>query len=431
MKSTLFSIKMLLKDWKTSTYYLMMISIVSVTSFIFSNISYNENLRVEMEMNQFGRLIPRYSEFITMIVLGFSLFLVIYAYLYMLKSKSRELKLIKFVGNTPNKMISFLLSQNIVLLIIGSFLGLVIGFILNPLVNFIIYSFVKLDQSYLTFYWLSCIDSFKINMFTLLITTCLGIGYIYRNEVKELSIEKSDWTKDKRLIHFPTAFHIFLYLLGVVMFLTAEKETILLGAVCYSIIGCCGAFGLIRKKMCVVLKKRIDHKERIDKITYIAINRLIYTLKQNSLLILGLLFTSTAMMAWTVSSSDEPKEFIVSLISFVFSLLLLYSSVLSKFLSDFKVRKGNLLFLWKCGYTKEDINKILRYEILYFFLILCAFSILYILLMLMRFVGFQIISIVTATVLLFIYLIISFGATVLTILCISHNYKKLMRKVDD
>ena len=431
MRSIIFSIEMLLKDWKTNVYYLIMISIVSATSFVFGNISYDKDLKVEMVTNQFGSLVPRYSEFIIMIVLGFSLFLAIYAYLYVLKNKSQELKLIKLTGSSVKKMMYFLIVQNIVLLVLGSFLGLIIGFIINPLVNYIIYSFLNLSKSYFFFDMRACFDCFKINIFTLLITTILSTGYVYRNEIKDLSIEKSDWTKDRRMIKFPTGVHIFLYCLGLVMFMTAEKDTMLLGAVVYSIIGCCGASGLIRKKLCIILNDIINRSEKVDKIKYIAVNSLIYTLKQNFLLTLGLLFTSTSMMAWTVTCISEPKEFIVSLVSFVFSLILLYSSVLSKFLSEFKERKLNLIFLWKCGYAKDDLKKIVVLEILYFFLIIFVFSLMYILLMLIRFVYFNVLPLLLAGILLFIYVFITLGAVVLTILCVSKNYKTLIRKVDE
>lgn len=229
-------------------FYLLIIAIVSATTFVFGNISYDKNLKAEMVTNQFGSLVPRYSEFIIMIVLGFSLFLAIYAYLYVLKNKSQELKLIKLTGSSEKKMMCFLIAQNIVLLVLGSIFGLIIGFIINPLVNYIIFSFLNLSKSIFFFDVRVCFDCFKINIFTLFITTILGIGYVHRNEIKDLSIEKSDWTKDRRMIKLPTGLHILLYCLGLVMFMTAEKYTILFGAVFYSMIGCCGASGLIRKK---------------------------------------------------------------------------------------------------------------------------------------------------------------------------------------
>lgn len=431
MRSLIFSIEMLLKDWRTNIFYLLIIAIVSATTFVFGNISYDKNLKAEMVTNQFGSLVPRYSEFIIMIVLGFSLFLAIYAYLYVLKNKSQELKLIKLTGSSEKKMMCFLIAQNIVLLVLGSIFGLIIGFIINPLVNYIIFSFLNLSKSIFFFDVRVCFDCFKINIFTLFITTILGIGYVHRNEIKDLSIEKSDWTKDRRMIKLPTGLHILLYCLGLVMFMTAEKYTILFGAVFYSMIGCCGASGLIRKKICMILKDFINRTEETDKIKYIAINSLIYTLKQSYLLILGLLFTSTSMMAWTVTCISEPKEFIVSLISFVFSLILLYGCVMLEFLSKFKEKKLNLLFLWKCGYTKDDIKKIIVLEIFYFFLIIFIFSLIYILLMLIRFAYLDVLSLLTAGTFLFIYVFITLGAVILTIFCVSKNYKTLIRKVEE
>ena len=74
---------MLLKDRRSNLYYLLTLAIVSMTSFIFGN------LKVAMEINQFGNYIPRYSGFITIIIIGFSLFLAAYAYSYLLIKKSK------------------------------------------------------------------------------------------------------------------------------------------------------------------------------------------------------------------------------------------------------------------------------------------------------------------------------------------------------
>ncbi len=83
MKPITLSIKMLLKDRRSNLYYLLTLAIVSMTSFIFGN------LKVAMEINQFGNYIPRYSGFITIIIIGFSLFLAAYAYSYLLIKKSK------------------------------------------------------------------------------------------------------------------------------------------------------------------------------------------------------------------------------------------------------------------------------------------------------------------------------------------------------
>lgn len=74
MKQITLSIKMLLKDRRSNLYYLLTLAIVSMTSFIFGNLNRNPNLKVAMEINQFGNYIPRYSGFITIIIIGFSLF---------------------------------------------------------------------------------------------------------------------------------------------------------------------------------------------------------------------------------------------------------------------------------------------------------------------------------------------------------------------
>ena len=405
-------IKMLLKDWKSNLYYLLTIAIVSMTSFIFGNMNRNPNLKVEMEINQFGNYIPRYSGFITMIVIGFSLFLTIYAYSYLLIKKSKELKIIKVSGGSLKKMGVFLITQNTILIIIGSTFGTILGIIVNPLINYIILHFLHINESYFHFYMSSALDAFKVNIFTLFITSILGFGYIYRNEIKNMDEERTNWAKDNRMIKFPTAIHLFLYFMGVFMFLTSDDGT--KGAVAYSLIGCCGAAGLIRITLCDILKKKLENSEREDKINKISLHGLIYTLKRNFLLVLGLLFSSTVMLSWTIGTIRSPKEYIVAFIAYITSLILLFNSTFFMYLADMKRRNKDYFFLFKCGYILKDLKRIIKKEIEGFYMIILLFSIIYILLIFMHPVATGGLEITHAIYIMLFYLIILFGMMIIT-----------------
>ena len=427
MKQIILAVRMLKKDWKSNVYYTVMLAIVSATAFIFGGIPQNVYLQVAMDTNLYGKLIPRYSEFIIMIVVGFSLFLAFHAYLYALKRKSQELKLIKAAGGSLIKMTVFLSIQNIICILLGSIGGLLIGLIIQTLIHFIIYTYLNIQAPYFMIDITSMIDSFLIHIFSFVITTILGCGYIHRNEIQNLSDQRTDWTKDKRIVRFPSFIHIFLYVLGIIMFLTAEDETLLMGAIAYSLIGCCGASGLIRQKVCEILRQSIYKKERMDKIQNIVFHSLIYTLKQNFLLVLGLLFSSTAMMSWTISCVNQPKEFIVAFLSFICSLILLYSSAFSIFLTECKKRESDYELLWKCGFSFHDILIMVRKEIVMFYSIIFGFSIVYIILMLVRFILLDSTHFVVAIGLLLSYLVILMSMLILTILCVCRDMKRYQR----
>lgn len=424
MKQIAFSSRLLFKDFKNNLYYLTMISIVSAAAFIFSNIANNSALKVEMEVNQFGNFIPRYSEFVIMIDIGFTLFLAVYAYLYSLKKKSLELKIIKVSGGSWKKMTIFLMIQNIILLIMGSVIGLLLGLMINPLINLLIYRYLNLPNSCFEFSFLAIIDSFRVNLLTLVVTTLLASGYIYRNEIKNLSIKETNWTKDRRVIRFPSGFHILLYLSGIVMFLTTENEKVLLGGVAYAVIGCLGAAGLIRKKVGNVLIKKASTDPKPDKINFIALRSIYYTLKRNFILILALLFSTSVMMVWTLGKIDQPIDFIIAFISYLISLILLYSSTFSMYLADFKTREDDQVFLWKCGYALDDLKMMIKKEIGEFYLIIFTFSIIYMLLMVIRVVLVNSSWLLVGLLLLLIYLIISVTMMILTIVFVTKNIEK-------
>lgn len=133
-----FSMFALLKDFKNNLHYLYSIIILSTINLVFSNINYHQNLKVDMEVNQFGNMIPRYTSFVVFINIAFAIVLAIYAYSYLLNKKNLEIKILKISGGGLKKVGLFLLIQNFFLIIIGSIIGILIGSLLIPISNKII-----------------------------------------------------------------------------------------------------------------------------------------------------------------------------------------------------------------------------------------------------------------------------------------------------
>lgn len=422
MKQIKLSINMLFKDWKNNQYYLLMIAIVTAITFIFTNINYNQNLRVIMEVSQFGSLVPRYSSFVTFVIVIFAIVLAIYAYTYLLSKKILELKILKIAGGSLRKIGLFLFVQNIIIIFLGSFIGILLGFVLNPIINYFIYNFLNIKDTCFYLHNDTITDCIKMNLLILAITAILGIGYVYRYEIKNLSDEKSDWTKDKRIIKFPTSVHMFLYLAGIIMFLTSDE--VIGGVLAYSLIGCCGASGLTRIKLCKYIKKANRNKYYTDKIKKISNSNLIYSLKNSNLLVLGLLFSSTVMLSWAVGSINTSKEFIVAFVAYIISMILLSSSVLCKYLFDLKKRNVEYFLLYKCGYTIDEIKKIISDEIKKFYFVIFCFSVIYIILILFYPLILNKMNFITVLSIFSFYVIIIFIMMMLTIYLSIKSMKK-------
>ena len=80
------------------------------------------------------------------------------------------------------------------------------------------------------------------------------------------------------------------------------------------------------------------------------------------------------------------------------------------------------LNLWKIGYTRNEVKKVIKREVFYFYWLLLLIPLIYVLFIAGRFVYYQQLSISLALVICLIYLI----AIIISGLLISYNYQKLV-----
>ena len=418
-----FSMFALLKDFKNNLHYLYSIIILSTINLVFSNINYHQNLKVDMEVNQFGNMIPRYTSFVVFINIAFAIVLAIYAYSYLLNKKNLEIKILKISGGGLKKVGLFLLIQNFFLIIIGSIIGILIGSLLIPISNKIIFDYLGINDTYFLYHSSLFIDCININLIVMVVTGILGFGYVQKNEIKQTTY---DILKDNRKIKFSGGFYIFLYLAGIVMFITSKEVTY--GGVAFSLIGCCGASGIIKTKLCDVIKERKERIDYVDKIKNITYSNLIFSLKANRMLILGMLFVSTVMLSWVIGSLQIKEDFIIALISYIFSLILLALSTLFNYMINFNVNNQDYVLLYKNGYTLKLLKKVVFEQIVQFYFTIFIFSFIYIILIFIHPIINGSINIVTSIIMIFLYVVLIISISFLT-LCLAK--KSMIKKLKE
>lgn len=423
MRYICFSLCTLFKDIKNNLHYLYSIIILSTINLVFSNINHNQNLSVDMEINQFGYMIPRYTSFVVFIDIAFAIVLAIYAYSYLLTKKNMEINVLKISGGGLKRIGLFLLIQNIFLIFVGTIAGGIIGVLLIPIINKIIFDFVGISNTYFLYYDAAFIDCIKINILVMLITTILGFGYIQKNEIKK---DVYNILKDNRIIKFPSAFHVFLYIAGIVMFVTSKEVTF--GAVVFSMIGCCGASGIIRIKLCDIIRKKKIEGCYADKISNIADSNLIFTIKENYMLILGMLFASTVMLSWAIRSLNIKEDFIIALMAYIFSMILLSLSTIFNYIINFNRRNQEYVLLYKNGYSMDLLEKVILSEIIKFYFTIFIFSFIYIVLIFVHPIISGSINIIVSIIIILLYVMLIIGTMYLTVHLAKKSIKKEIRE---
>ena len=94
----------------------------------------------------------------------------------------------------------------------------------------------------------------------------------------------------------------------------------------------------------------------------------------------------TGMLAILASNIHSPREFTTGVIGYVVVIVLLVVSIIYKLSMEAMTRKTLFLNLWKIGYTKKELNKIVRQEVISYYFVLILIPLVYIVFISGRFI---------------------------------------------
>jgi len=92
------------------------------------------------------------------------------------------------------------------------------------------------------------------------------------------------------------------------------------------------------------------------------------------------------MLAILASNIHSPREFTTGVIGYVVVIVLLVVSIIYKLSMEAMTRKTLFLNLWKIGYTKKELNKIVRQEVISYYFVLILIPLVYIVFISGRFI---------------------------------------------
>ena len=94
----------------------------------------------------------------------------------------------------------------------------------------------------------------------------------------------------------------------------------------------------------------------------------------------------TGMMAILAANQQNPREFVTSVIGYIVVVLLLVVSIVYKLIMEAVTRKTLFFNLWKIGYTRKELKKIVKQEVIMYYAILILIPLVYILFIAGRFI---------------------------------------------
>lgn len=383
-----FALSMLVKEYKKSIFYVLTMVFVIAVYFVFFNIINNEWLKDSSLVTGGGMWSEVYvplSTIISFIIICFCCFMIFFANSFFISRKTDEFAIMALSGSSSIKSTMYLIYQTATLLFIATPLGLIIGLLFAWLSNKLMFDYLGVTVS---IFYIPAKAYFHTLVVVAMILVCLCVfanGYIYRNDISDLlQQEKAMTFKNQRKLSLPSFVYVFLYVFGVILMFVNGHTPI--SYVAPTAVGLLGAIGTIKYTMPDMIK--LFKKERLleSKYALIYVSNLNYSLQRALVLISIMILSVTGMITVIACNQSSPREYITGVMGYIVIIILLIISIVYKFCLEAETRKTLFFNLWKIGYTKNEIIKIVRNEVMYFYLIVLLIPMVYIVVIVGRFI---------------------------------------------
>lgn len=375
-----FAMTLLVKEYKKSAFYALTMVFAIAVCFIFFNIMNNDLLAdpgAVVGGATWNQVNVPLSTTLSFIIIYFCCFMIFFANSFFISRKTNEIAIMTLSGNSSFKSTKYLIYQTFVLLLIAAPIGLALGMAVTPISNYWMFHYLGIEASIYHIPSAAFMQTIVVVAMILVALCVFASGYIYRNDISSLlQQEKAMDFSDKRKLVIPSAVYLFLYVFGIVMMFMNEHSAT--AYIAPTGVGIVGAIGLIRYALPEYIKKFKEKKLLEKRYALIYVSNLGYSIQRAILLISLMMISVTGMIAAIAANQGAPREYITGVIGYIVIIILLITSIVYKFCMEAQTRKTLFFNLWKIGYTRKEITKIIKYEVFYFYLVLLLIPMIYI-----------------------------------------------------
>lgn len=382
-----FSMKMLVKNYQKSIFYGITLVFAVAVSFVFFNIINNEELADQMIATggaSWQEVNMPFTSILSFMIVCFCCFMIFFANNFFLTRKTTELAIMGMSGSGYIASTMYVLYQTFVLLLIATPLGILIGRIIVPFSNSYMYSVLEIDKDIHIIPMEAYLYSFLIVAIVLVMICVLTAGYLHRNDIQVLLSQEKAMNFNKGSQRIPSFIYMIIYVIGIVMmFMNPHQSDAYIAP---TLVGVVGVIGIIRYVLPDYVRKLKREVFLTKRYILIAISNLSYSIQRSLLLFSLMTVAVTGMMAILVSCKNQPREFVTAVIGYIVIIVLLVVSIVYKLSMEATTRKTLFFNLWKIGYTRKELRKIVKQEIMLYYLILIILPMVYIVFIAGRFI---------------------------------------------
>ena len=380
MKIMGFALKMLKADWEKNVVYGIVLAINTIVLFLFLNMSVNPNLVFGSSEELFSisrsQYSPSYfkiylSSIVTFVIMIMSFVMITFLNNFYLSKKGKEIAVLQISGANLIQTSMYLLAQNGVVVLLGMPLGLFVGYLLNPALNKIIYSYLNINGPL----WSVSSEALTLTLVCLLtqivLITMLDASYVYQHELSELvSVQSRKAAKEFKLYRLPHWVFTVAYILSFGILFNQMSVS---NSTFFMMVNMVAVLGMFYFQIPSLLTDLMNRKYLGNAKALVILGNLADSIKNSVFLIAMCIITVGAMLCCIGYCAVSPADFILSILGFLIVTLFTISNICFKVCLESEMRKMEFLGMYKIGFLKADLGKIINWEIVLFYGILVLF----------------------------------------------------------
>ena len=382
-----FSMKMLIRDYKKSLFYGLTLVFAVAVSFVFFNIINNNQLAdqsIAVGGGTWQNVQMPFSSILSFLIICFCCFMIFFANNFYMTRKTTELAVMGMSGSGYINSTMYVLYQTFVLLALATPLGLLLGRLVIPCSNAYMYERLHISKDVNIIPQEAYIYSFLLVAIVLAMICVLTAGYLHRNDILVLLSQEKEMNFHGSSNKYKPLLYVAIYVFGIVMmFMNPHSPNAYIAP---TLVGVIGVVGMIRYVLPDVIKHLKKGVFLTKRYRLISISNLSYSIQRSLLLFTLMTVSVTGMMAILAANQQNPREFVTSVIGYIVVVLLLVVSIVYKLIMEAVTRKTLFFNLWKIGYTRKELKKIVKQEVIMYYAILILIPLVYILFIAGRFI---------------------------------------------
>ena len=370
-----FSMRMLVKDYKKSLFYGITLIFAVAVCFVFFNIINNPDLADQAIAKSGGTwndVQMPFSSVLSFLIICFCCFMIFFANNFFLSRKTTELAIMAMSGSGYINSTMYVLYQTFTLLLLATPLGILIGRGVVPFSNAYMYQMLGVHKDPSIIPSEAYIYSFVLVAIVLSMICVLTAGFLHKNDIQTLLSQEKEMKVKRNTKKSVSITFIAIYILGIVMIHEATAYIV------PTLVGLGGAVVMIRYVLPDVVRNLKRGVFLTKRYVLISISNLNYSIQRSLLLFSLMTVAVTGMLAILAANIHSPREFTTGVIGYVVVIVLLVVSIIYKLSMEAMTRRKLFLNLWKIGYIRKELRKIVRQEVISYYLILIFIPLVYI-----------------------------------------------------